>query len=127
MTPTRAAALEAVAIASRFFREAVSAPLCTMPEGYLQRTRATLDDAFTALDTLPAEPEPEGEMVEAKTVQIATCFDAGDGSYQPATVTTALRSDGSIWQQHHHEGTWYRLPDIPRPVVPVVQAEVMKP
>lgn len=123
MSATRAAALEAVASASRFFREAVSAPLCTMPEGYLQRTRATLDDAFTALDalsSLPAEPEPEGEMVEVR----AAVQENENGSF---SINGIRWEDGTHGVHVSPLTVAVITAQVRKRVVPEVVAKVVKP
>lgn len=60
----RLQALEAVAKKAAAFHQAMLAPIGRMPEGYLSRAQDELEEAFSALNALPADPDPAPAEVE---------------------------------------------------------------
>ena len=113
MTPTRAAALEA-AVAS--MRDWCITPLKHRTHGMHVR----MCDMLDALDNIPAEPEPEGEMVEVR----AGVYKNGPNIY---SVMGMRFEDGQIVVTESDNLIATITARIPRPVVPEVVAEVVKP
>lgn len=142
MTPERERLLDAVAEAVEILEGGTYVIRGRAPEdadiyahelGHIRYLMECID-ALRAHDA--AHPREGGEVVEEprKIVQITTAFDSGDGygesrsSYQPALVTTALCTDGTIWWKHHHDSPWVQHQSIPARVplsaVPTIPATV---
>ena len=130
MTPTRAAALEAVAEAlylaqggkfpwAQLVQMAKDHPDCIGAK-VVSQTRQESAAALDALSSLPAEPEPEGEMVEVR----AGVYKNGPNIY---SVMGMRFEDGQIVVTESDNLIATITARIPRPVVPEVVAEVVKP
>jgi hypothetical protein len=106
MTPERQKALEAVADAAREERRRRDGHF-TVREWDEARRQA--DDAITALDALPPDPAPAGEV--RKIVSMVTGHDADD-----VCLEYAICSDGTAWLLQWGKTTpigWTPLPPIP--------------
>ena len=112
MTPTRAAALEAMAEAARV--------MMAEWDGEGMAVMSDVRAAIFALSSLPAEPEPEGEMVEVR----AGVYKNGPNIY---SVMGMRFEDGQIVVTESDNLIATITARIPRPVVPEVVAEVVKP
>jgi len=89
---TRLQALEAVAKKAAAFHQAMLAPIGRMPEGYLSRAQDELEEAFSALNALPADPAPaRGEVVEA------VMWEAKDGYIELSTPGSPASQRSSVW------------------------------
>lgn len=103
MTPERQKALEAVAEAARAWWQEGASPS-------VQHARAVaVTQALHALDALPPDPAPAGEV--RKIVSMVTGQDADD-----MCLEYAICSDGTAWLLQWDDTTpigWKPLPPIP--------------
>ena len=109
----RMALLELVVEAAAAFHQAMLAPIGAQPEGYLTTARERLEEAFSALNSTPAEPVG----VELWAVHLATIQADVDG---PASLYVTM-SDGSLWCKNCGSEEWHR---VPLPTIPTVAARV---
>jgi hypothetical protein len=101
---TRLAALEALAEKAAALHQAMLAPIGSPPAGYLRRARKKLEDAFSALNALPAAPAP------AEVVKVAV-WEYPDGEIRQARA-------GSHMDRHYHAiKPWTRLGTVRLPIM----------
>ncbi len=116
MTDTRLDALEAVAEKAAAFHQSMLAPIGSMKEGYLARAREELEDAFSALNALPAQPA--GETVD---VQAHVRLSNDGGAY----IVSGMGALNGNWTEPRPGGAFATLTArVPLPAVPSVTANV---
>lgn len=101
---TRTQALEAVAKKAAAFHQAMLAPIGRMPEGYLSRAQDELEEAFSALNALPADPAP------AEVVEAAVWEDADE-------YFLSVRAGSKLDQRFRSTPGWARLGTVRLPLV----------
>ena len=111
--------LEAVAEALRHERKGRPDPMCSVTE--YAALRATTDAALSALDALPAQPQPQGETVEVRA-HIRLSNDGG------AYIISGMGALNGGWIEPRPSAAFATITArVPLLVVPTIPATVTEP